>query len=174
LTRASLPRRGCARRFPTSLTTCSGESRIADRGGGGGGLELGIRNPRMLGGGRAGEDGRWGGGHEFGRRKQCVRARSRLVGDGEFRWWWYPCGAPCSPGLSPTTQQYFSLTAKQALATSQQYSCLRTNQHQPSATSQPNRLHRIFFIYHENAFALLLATRDTPSGSLLEVVLDKI
>jgi hypothetical protein len=92
LTRASLPRRGCARRFPTSLTTCSGESRIADRGGGGGGLELGIRNPRMLGGGRAGEDGRWGGGHEFGRRKQCVRARSRLVGDGEFRWWRYPCG----------------------------------------------------------------------------------
>ena len=29
LTRASLPRRGCPRRFPTSLTTCSGESGIA-------------------------------------------------------------------------------------------------------------------------------------------------
>jgi hypothetical protein len=33
-----------------------------------------------------------------------------------------------------------SLTTNQPPATSQQYSSLRTNQHQPSATSQPNRL----------------------------------
>jgi hypothetical protein len=52
------------------------------------------------------------------------------------------CGAetPCSLGLSATSQQYFSLTTNQPLATSQQYFSLRTNQHQPSATSQPNRL----------------------------------
>jgi hypothetical protein len=30
---------------------------------------------------------------------------------------------------------------QQPVRTSQQYSSLRTNQHQPSATSQPNRLH---------------------------------
>jgi hypothetical protein len=47
---------------------------------------------------------------------------------------------PCSLGLSATSQQYFSLTTNQPPATSQQYSSLRTNQHQPSATSQPNRL----------------------------------
>jgi hypothetical protein len=47
---------------------------------------------------------------------------------------------PCSLGLSATSQQYFSLTTNQPLATSQQYSSLRRNQHQPSATSQPNRL----------------------------------
>jgi hypothetical protein len=43
-------------------------------------------------------------------------------------------------GLSATSQQYFSLTTNQPPTTSQQYSSLRTNQHQPSATSQPNRL----------------------------------
>jgi hypothetical protein len=48
--------------------------------------------------------------------------------------------APCSLGLSATSQQYFSLTTNQPPATSQQYSSLRTNQHQPSATSLPNRL----------------------------------
>jgi hypothetical protein len=48
--------------------------------------------------------------------------------------------APCSLGLSATSQQYFSLTSNQPPATSQQYSSLRTNQHQPLATSQPNRL----------------------------------
>jgi hypothetical protein len=48
---------------------------------------------------------------------------------------------PCSLGLSATSQQYFSLGTNQPPATSQQYSSLRTNQHQPSATSQPNRLH---------------------------------
>jgi hypothetical protein len=48
--------------------------------------------------------------------------------------------APCSLGLSATSQQYFSLTTNQPPATSQQYSSLRTNQHQSSATSQPNRL----------------------------------
>jgi hypothetical protein len=42
--------------------------------------------------------------------------------------------------LLVTSQQYFSLRTNQPLATSQQYSSLRTNQHQPSATSQPNRL----------------------------------
>jgi hypothetical protein len=46
----------------------------------------------------------------------------------------------CSLGLSATSQQYFSLRTNQSPATSQQYSSLRTNQHQPSATSQPNRL----------------------------------
>jgi hypothetical protein len=46
----------------------------------------------------------------------------------------------CSLGLSATSQQYFSLRTNQQSATSQQYSSLRTNQHQPSATSQPNRL----------------------------------
>jgi hypothetical protein len=51
----------------------------------------------------------------------------------------------CSLGLSATSQQYFSLTINQPPATSQQYSSLRTNQHQPSATSQPNRLVVGFF-----------------------------
>jgi hypothetical protein len=46
----------------------------------------------------------------------------------------------CSLGLSATSQQYFSLTTNQPPATSQQYYSLRTNQHQPSATSQPNKL----------------------------------
>jgi hypothetical protein len=46
----------------------------------------------------------------------------------------------CSLGLSATSQQYFSLRTNQPPATSQQYSSLRRNQHQPSATSQPNRL----------------------------------
>jgi hypothetical protein len=41
--------------------------------------------------------------------------------------------AACSFGLSATSHQ-------QTAATSQQYSSLRTNQHQPSATSQPNML----------------------------------
>jgi hypothetical protein len=45
-----------------------------------------------------------------------------------------------SLGLSTTSQQYFFLRTNQPPATSQQYSSLRTNQHQPSATSQPNRL----------------------------------
>jgi hypothetical protein len=48
--------------------------------------------------------------------------------------------ASCSFGLSATSQQYFSLRTNQPSATSQQYFSLRTNQHQPSATSQPNRL----------------------------------
>jgi hypothetical protein len=39
-----------------------------------------------------------------------------------------------------TSQQYFSLTTNQPPTTSQQYFFLRTNQHQPSATSQTNRL----------------------------------
>jgi hypothetical protein len=48
--------------------------------------------------------------------------------------------SPCSLGLSATSQQHFSLTTNQPRATSQQYFSLRTNQHQPSATSQTNRL----------------------------------
>jgi hypothetical protein len=36
--------------------------------------------------------------------------------------------------------QYFSLRTNQPPTTSQRYSSLRTNQHQPSATNQPNRL----------------------------------
>jgi hypothetical protein len=43
-------------------------------------------------------------------------------------------------GLSATGQQYFSLKTNQPPATRQQYFSLRTNQHQPSATSQTNRL----------------------------------
>jgi hypothetical protein len=61
----------------------------------------------------------------------------------------------CSFGLSATSQQYFSLRTNQpptinqqyfSLRTNQpptinqQYFSLRTNQHQPSATSQTNRL----------------------------------
>jgi hypothetical protein len=50
---------------------------------------------------------------------------------------------PCSLGLSVISQQYFSLRTNQPLATSEQYFSLRTNQHQPSATSQTNRLGRL-------------------------------
>jgi hypothetical protein len=49
----------------------------------------------------------------------------------------------CSFGLSATSQQYFSFRTNQPPATSQQYFSLRTNQHQPSATSQTNRLHAV-------------------------------
>jgi hypothetical protein len=59
---------------------------------------------------------------------------------------------PCSLGLSATSQQYFSLTTNQPLETSQQYSSLRTNQHQPSATSQPNRLLVHNFSKRSNGF----------------------
>jgi hypothetical protein len=63
-------------------------------------------------------------------------------------------GTPCSLGLSATSQQYFSLRTKQPPATSQQFSSLRRNQHQPSATSQPNRLE----------FAANVHTIESPSG----------
>jgi hypothetical protein len=43
-------------------------------------------------------------------------------------------------GLSTTSQPYFSLRTNQPPAISQQYFYLRTNQHQPSATSQTNKL----------------------------------
>jgi hypothetical protein len=46
----------------------------------------------------------------------------------------------CSLALSATSQQYFSLRTNQSQAINQQYFSLRTNQHQPSATSQTNRL----------------------------------
>jgi hypothetical protein len=51
-----------------------------------------------------------------------------------------PESAAYSFGLSATSQQYFSLRTKQPQATSQQYFSLTANQHQPSATSQTNRL----------------------------------
>jgi hypothetical protein len=53
-----------------------------------------------------------------------------------------PCvpPTPCSFGLSVISKQYFSLRTNQPPATSQQYFSLTTNQHQPSATSQTNRL----------------------------------
>jgi hypothetical protein len=51
-----------------------------------------------------------------------------------------PSQTACSFGLSATSQQYFSLRTNQPPAISQQYFSLRTNQHQPSATSQTNRL----------------------------------
>jgi hypothetical protein len=53
---------------------------------------------------------------------------------------------PWSLGLSATIQQHFSLAVNQPPATSQQYSSLRTKQHQSSATSQPNRLQTIEMI----------------------------
>jgi hypothetical protein len=46
----------------------------------------------------------------------------------------------CSFGLSAISQQYFSLRTNQPPAISQQYFSLTANQHQPSATSQTNRL----------------------------------
>jgi hypothetical protein len=52
----------------------------------------------------------------------------------------------CSFGLSATSQQYFSLKTNQPPATSQQYFSLTANQHQPSATSETNRL----YIYLQN------------------------
>jgi hypothetical protein len=52
---------------------------------------------------------------------------------------------PYSFGLSATSQQYFSLRTNQPPAISQQYFSLRTNQHQPSATSQANRLQNCNF-----------------------------
>jgi hypothetical protein len=39
---------------------------------------------------------------------------------------------PCSFGLSPTSQQYFSLRTNKPPATNQQYFFLRPNQHQPN------------------------------------------
>jgi hypothetical protein len=57
-----------------------------------------------------------------------------------FPFWLNAQFSPRSLGLSATNQQYFSLRTNQPPATSQQYSSLKTNQHQPSATSQPNRL----------------------------------
>jgi hypothetical protein len=59
---------------------------------------------------------------------------------------------PCLFVLSATSQQYFSLRTNQPPATSQQYFSLRTNQHQPSATSQTNRL----YIVHNTHFKVHL------------------
>jgi hypothetical protein len=65
---------------------------------------------------------------------------------------------PCSFGLSAISQQYFSLRTKQPSATSQQYFSLKTNQHQPSATSQTNRL--------------LVSRPKEPSAELVYVIHD--
>jgi hypothetical protein len=46
-------------------------------------------------------------------------------------------------GFSATSQQYFSLITNQPSATSQQYFSIKTNQHQPSVSSQTNRLEDI-------------------------------
>jgi uncharacterized lipoprotein YmbA len=64
--------------------------------------------------------------------------------------------AACSLGLSATSQQYFSLRTNQSPATSQQFFSLRINQHQPSATSQTNRL----LIRDKNVFATLLKKKS--------------
>jgi hypothetical protein len=48
--------------------------------------------------------------------------------------------APCSLGLSATSQQYFSLTTNQQPASSTLLSEQTSTSHQPPATSQPNRL----------------------------------
>jgi hypothetical protein len=53
--------------------------------------------------------------------------------------------AACSFGLSPTSQQYFSLKTNQPPAISQQYFSLRTNQHQPSAKNQQAGDHLLRF-----------------------------
>jgi hypothetical protein len=63
-----------------------------------------------------------------------------LGGDMVSFFWWESESDPCSLGLSATSQQYLSLRINQPPATSQQYFSLRTNQHQPSSTSQTNRL----------------------------------
>jgi hypothetical protein len=68
---------------------------------------------------------------------------------------------PCSLGLSATSQQYFSLTTNQPPATSQQYFSLRTNQHQPSATSQTNRLLQLCAI----CSTFILSTSRSKSAS---------
>jgi hypothetical protein len=79
--------------------------------------------------------------------------------------------SPCSLGLSATSQQYFSLRTNQPPATSQQYFSLRTNQHQPSATSQTNRLFvsQCSFLPFPFSFALswiLLTTAIVPCDAL--------
>jgi hypothetical protein len=53
----------------------------------------------------------------------------------------YPKTEACSFGLSATSQYYFSLRTNQPPATSQYYFSLTANQHQPSDTSQTNRLY---------------------------------
>jgi hypothetical protein len=72
----------------------------------------------------------------------------------------------CSFGLSATSQQYFSLRTNQPPAISQQYFSLRTNQHQPTATSQTNRL-LICYIHVRVALAL---PRFSNEGSLISDV----
>jgi hypothetical protein len=81
---------------------------------------------------------------------------------------------PCSLGLSATSQQYFSLRTNQPPATSQQYSSLRTNQHQPSATSQPNRLISfppVSALYYINQRPLYLKPSSTVATILGYVLL---
>jgi hypothetical protein len=52
-----------------------------------------------------------------------------------------PAGQPVRSAYQPPASSTFlseRISHQQSAATSQQYSSLRTNQHQPSATSQPN------------------------------------
>jgi uncharacterized lipoprotein YmbA len=80
--------------------------------------------------------------------------------------------AACSLGLSATSQQYFSLRTNQLPATRQQYFSLRINQHQPSATSQTNRLLDLDpllyerFFFKENWFVNVVGTWKHPPSSM--------
>jgi hypothetical protein len=68
---------------------------------------------------------------------QCHRLRSflpKINAKSAISWCLVP--TPCSL----VSQHYFSLRTNQPPTISQQYFSLRTNQHQPSATSQTNRL----------------------------------
>jgi hypothetical protein len=67
--------------------------------------------------------------------RACYNSSSKLISNR------FAYSLACSFGLSATRQQYFSLRTNQPPTISQQYFSLRTNQHQPSATSQTNRLH---------------------------------
>ena len=95
LTRASLPRRGCPRRFPTSLTTCSGESGIA----GGAWIPESETLECYAVGERAGTEGEAEAEAMNWRRKavcQSAESASWGLGDGDFSQW--------SRGGAPTEQ----------------------------------------------------------------------
>lgn len=77
--RTSLPRRGCPRRFPTSLTTSSGEPGIAGVVCRGRLVDPRTLNPRKAKLGRAGSGG---GGEGHGTEGKSVS--ERRVEDGEF------------------------------------------------------------------------------------------
>jgi hypothetical protein len=75
--------------------------------------------------------------------------------------------APCSLGLSATSQQYFSLRTNPPPPTNQQYFSLRTNQHQPPAKRtgcKPGRAEIVFYKY----IALLQQTKEEEKSRFLE------